>query len=104
VTIRVIVPLTPSEIVGELTALINGLPSAAFVATGHRTACLSRVAGTHERVLAGDLAGAVEELRSLLNRVDGCGRSADRDDWIPDCGAQVQIRELIDKLIAALGR
>jgi hypothetical protein len=54
-------------------------------------------------ISAGDLAGAVQKLKNLRLRVDGCGNKADPSDWITDCAEQVKVRILIDKLIANLG-
>jgi hypothetical protein len=35
--------------------------------------------------------------------VDGCGATADMNDWILDCTAQITVRTDIDALIAGLG-
>jgi hypothetical protein len=45
---------------------------------------------------------AITLLQTLRARVDGCGTTAANDDWIRDCAAQVQIRALIDTLLANL--
>jgi len=41
-------------------------------------------------------------LDNLRKHVDGCGASADNNDWIIDCPAQLEVRALIDLLIANL--
>jgi hypothetical protein len=56
-----------------------------------------------ESMLArGRTADAVKKLTTLRSRVDGCGAAPTKDDWITDCGAQIEIRELIDMLLANL--
>jgi hypothetical protein len=35
--------------------------------------------------------------------VDGCGSTADMNDWIVDCPSQIAVRDLIDTLITGLG-
>jgi hypothetical protein len=34
----------------------------------------------------------------LHARVDGCGDQPDRNDWVVDCDAQVEIRKLVHAL------
>ncbi|MDX1644851.1 MAG: hypothetical protein R3244_10895 [Thermoanaerobaculia bacterium] len=46
--------------------------------------------------------GALEQLGDLRRHVDGCGLTADANDWILDCDDQLEIRALLDQLIAAL--
>ncbi|HEV8251509.1 MAG TPA: FG-GAP-like repeat-containing protein [Gaiellaceae bacterium] len=83
-------------------ALVAALPDDAFKAPGQRTAMLSRLDDVEQRILARDIAGAVDGFSDLLKRVDGCGDSAGRDDWIVDCEAQRAIRAAIEGVIAAL--
>jgi len=63
---------------------------------------LSRLEDIEASIAAGDISGAIRALRNLRRTVDGCGSSPDRNDWIEDCTAQVQIRDLIDLLITNL--
>jgi len=49
------------------------------------------------------VARAGREIARLRRFVDGCGATADANDWIVDCGAQTRIRELLDLLTANLG-
>lgn len=85
-----------------LGTLIEALPDEAFKAPGHRTAFLAILEAIERRIAAGDEAHAVQHLETLRGRVDGCGSSADGNDWIVDCTAQVEIRGWIDLLIANL--
>jgi Tol biopolymer transport system component len=78
------------------------LPPSAFQAGGNQNAVLSRLNDIAQDILAGDIAGAIKKLENLRKRVDGCGAMADNNDWIKDCAAQIQIRALIDMLIANL--
>ncbi len=47
-------------------------------------------------VAAGDTPTALDLLENLRRHLDGCGATADSNDWIVDCAAQVTIRDLID--------
>jgi hypothetical protein len=42
---------------------------------------------------------AIRKLIDLRLRVDGCGGTADSNDWIVSCAAQFDIRQMIDLLI-----
>jgi hypothetical protein len=45
-------------------------------------------------------------LENLRKHVDGCAGAmgtADKNDWITDCDAQLQVRALVDALILSLG-
>jgi hypothetical protein len=82
--------------------IINGLPDSAFKGNGHRTAMLAHLDNVEHQVAMGHIGVALNMLDNLRKHVDGCGASADNTDWIIDCVAQVQVRDLIDLLIANL--
>jgi hypothetical protein len=88
-----------------VAAAVADLPAAAFKAPGHSSAIASHLAEIHALIVAGDTASARSRLEDLRRHLDGCetGAQADNDDWIVDCGAQDEIRTLIDTLIASLG-
>jgi hypothetical protein len=50
------------------------------------------------RIVKADVAQAIRQLQILRTFIDGCGATADHDDWIVDCPAQVKIRRLVDLL------
>jgi hypothetical protein len=79
------------------------LPDSAFHSGGNKTAFLNRLESIKQLIIAGDNEQAIIELQSLRRRVDGCGASADKNDWIIDCDAQLEVRELLDTLVANLG-
>lgn len=54
-------------------------------------------------ILRGRTSDAIKKLRTLRTRIDGCGTAPAKDDWITDCAAQREIRELVDLLLANLG-
>jgi hypothetical protein len=83
--------------------VVAGLPDGAFSADGHRTAMQSRLASIHQSIADGDAEAAISQLWNLKRRVDGCGSTADSNDWIVDCEAQLLIRHLIDTMITGLG-
>lgn len=86
-----------------LINLVNSLPSAAFRSAGNRNALLSRLNAIERKILNGNRAAAIQELRDLRRCVDGCGSTAGNDDWIVNCAAQTEFRALIDQLITNLG-
>lgn len=83
---------------------VAGLVREAFVDTGGgtKTSMLGILETVELRILAGSLDGAVRQLKLVRTRVDGCGSSADRNDWIISCPAQIEVRSLIDLLIQNL--
>jgi Tol biopolymer transport system component len=83
---------------------IADLPASSFKSgdPGHARAMTNILDEAEAMIAAGDIAGAIKKLRSLLTRVDGCGTKADKTDWIVDCTAQVEIRDLINTLIENL--
>ena len=81
---------------------IIDLPGSHFNSSGNKAAFLSRLDQIEQLILAGNRVQAIEELRNLRRRVDGCGSTPDNNDWIKDCASQVHVRGLIDILIANL--
>ena len=78
-----------------------------FKSRGHRNSIRNALEEAEASIAAGDIAGAIGKLQNLRRKVDGCGallglEIADNDDWITDCAAQHEIRDLIDGLIARL--
>jgi beta-glucanase (GH16 family) len=69
---------------------------------GQRNAILSILIDIQSDIASGDIDQALRALRNLRRHVDGCGTSADRNDWITDCAIQLEIRRLIDLLITNL--
>jgi hypothetical protein len=84
-------------------AVVAALPDSAFApsasAGGNGTAMSSILSDVEQNILAGNTAEAIQKLQNLRHRVDGCGAAPDRNDWIVDCAAQLQVRALIDALI-----
>lgn len=88
--------------VEELIEDVSELPDDAFAAPGHRTAMLGRLDAIQSMIDEGRTDAALAQLRNLRRRVDGCPPTADRNDWIVDCATQLEVRELIDEMIAEL--
>ncbi len=82
--------------------IVNGLPDSAFKGNGHRTAILAHLDNVEHQVAKGHIDVALNMLENLRKHVDGCGASADNNDWIIDCAAQIQVRDLIDLLVTNL--
>lgn len=91
----------PDLIADAVLALPVGVFASAGDPEGQRNAMLSRLADIEQKIMDGDIAGALRDLRNLRRHVDGCETAgmADRNDWISDCTAQDAIRDLIDLLI-----
>jgi hypothetical protein len=83
---------------------INALPSGVFNSTGPgtRTALLARFDDIEVLIAANKLPKALLAIKDLRRHVDGCGASPDRNDWILECTAQVQIRAFLDLLATNL--
>ena len=85
-----------------LQAAVEMLDPSAFKGNGHQTAILAQLDNVEKRVLQGKVDQALKELSHLRSKMDGCGTEPDNTDWIVDCTAQVQIRALLDLLVANL--
>ena len=92
----------PDVIADAVAALPVGVFSSRGDPEGQRNAMLSRLNNIEEDIETGDTAGAIRALQNLRRKVDGCGVTADRNDWISDCPSQIEIRDLIDLLIINL--
>ena len=82
-------------------------PASAFGSGGQKNAIRNALEEVEALILAGDVPGAIQRLRILRRKVDGCGKLLglqvpDNDDWIKDCAVQREIRDMIDQLIANL--
>jgi Tol biopolymer transport system component len=93
-----------SDGVDALGDTIMALPTSSFrpPGGGTRTAFVNRLIEIETRLDAGDVAGALDLLRDLRRKVDGCGVSADSNDWIRECPAQLAVRAQIDSMITTL--
>ncbi|MGD2043344.1 MAG: hypothetical protein PVJ28_06800, partial [Acidimicrobiia bacterium] len=69
---------------------------------GLRSALLQRLENAERSVARGQVDQAIHHLENLRRHLDGCGASADGDDWIIDCDAQTEVRDLLDLLIGNL--
>ena len=55
----------------------------------------TRIAAAAVAVRAGDGDLALGVTAKLHKRIDGCGTSPDRSDWVVDCASQRTFRELL---------
>jgi hypothetical protein len=85
-----------------LQNVLDKFPPGAFKASGHRVALKANLDAIEDQVRRGKIAQAIRELDRLRTRVDGCGTTAQSDDWIVDCGSQTAFRKLLDLLAANL--
>ena len=86
-----------------IQAAIDALGAFALKAGGNQTALVKQLDNTEELIAAGDVQGALDSLETLYKHIDGCGSTADNNDWIVDCTAQEEVRGLIDLLVENLG-
>jgi len=89
------------EDVEWIISALNNLPKEVFKAPGLQVA-ISQLTSVEQLVLLGQKDLAIQYLESLRVHLDGCGTEADGNDWIIDCTAQIEIRELVDLYIANL--
>ena len=68
---------------------------------GHKAALLSLIRRTAIEIELDRLNQARIHLETARRHVDGCGKSADNDDWILNCAAQVAIRCRIEAMLGA---
>ncbi len=92
---------------GLIRDVVDGLPDSAFKAApggkGHKTAMLAQLDEVKVDIENGNIDDAKEGLQDLREHVDGCPPDPDSGDWIVDCDAQLEVRALIDLLLANLG-
>jgi hypothetical protein len=86
--------------------VVAAMPDAAFRNLGLRRAFEARVNDIMRSMDAKNPVPAVQMLRTLLMRTDGCGSAAapDQDDWIIDCKCQSAVRTKIDTMINDLNK
>jgi len=88
-----------------LQTAVDNLPDGVFVAgsaSGITESFLGRLDTVEKLVAKGTIGQAIDELKYLRKRVDGCGSRPDKNDWIVDCAVQKRIRGYIDLLITNL--
>ncbi|WP_109508612.1 choice-of-anchor U domain-containing protein [Nocardioides speluncae] len=81
---------------------VAALPVGAFKAPGHQAAMLAQLDSAEGFAAGGEPAKAAAVLTKLRVHVDGCGTTADNNDWIGSCSAQADLRAIIDAQVAAL--
>jgi hypothetical protein len=80
---------------------IEALPDEVFRSSsppGTRIALLNRLNDIEVLIAKGALKKALREIDDLRRALDGCGIEADRNDWIRECTAQIQVRDFLDLL------
>ena len=65
--------------------VIASLPDRAFKSRGLRAAILAWLKKIEQATSKGYIDTAVQKPKSLCRHTDGCGRKADRDDWVEEC-------------------
>jgi len=86
-----------------LREAIEALVAGVFKSPGVAKALKARMVAFDRLSELGRSTEAVTVLLNLRARIDGCGASADADDWIVDCAAQSEIRSIVDDLVASTG-
>ncbi len=80
--------------------VVSDLPDSSFKAKGLRKAMLARLASADNHALNGLDTRAAHSLNQLRRHLDGCGTSADGNDWIINCLDQTNVRALVDALLS----
>jgi len=97
--------LLDGEDVEFIQNVVNSLPPHAFKSgksdKGHRTAINSILRNVETHLLIGETEEAITLLNNLRKHVDG-EPHADRNDWILNNAARLQVRDLIDVLLSNL--
>ena len=90
---------------GSIVVFFDSLPRDLWTKPGYRDVTLATVRLITRQVDAGRLDHADALLKNLRERFDGCvNAAAARDDYIADCRAQREARELLDRTISDLDR
>ena len=83
----------------QIADLVFNLPLGSFSNNGdpqgQRQAILDILDSIEQEILSGNIRSAKQQLNNLIKRLNGCGSSADNNDWIVDCTYQIEIRDLI---------
>jgi len=101
-------PSHPFETLDEIRHTLEGLHASAFrpPPEDRRQSLLDKLTEVEGQIARSEFNGAIQKLENdIRSRMDGCGTvpgSPDRNDWIVDCEAQLELRALIDDLIADL--
>ena len=86
---------------GWIQQAVNAIPATLFM-PGTQQTILDQLGMINKMVAGGEFGPAAGELKSLRTRVDGCGPSADADDWLMDCTEQLKLQTFIDLVIKNL--
>ena len=85
-----------------LQTIVGDLPDESFDGLGNRVAILAALDEAEHQLEDGDSAGAIKKLLTLRKHLDGCGATADGNDWIEVCSDQLAVRALVDMLIDSI--
>jgi hypothetical protein len=82
--------------------VVAGLPGSAFSTPALGDTFIARLEAIEPLIAQGQRAAAIIAIGDLRRRVDGCGGTADQNDWIVVCADQVVVRGLLDLLATNL--
>jgi hypothetical protein len=94
----------PAPTPPSITDVVRRVDPRAFKSPGLRRSLEARLEAVRNAISDRQFSPAAAMLRNLRMRVDGCGATADRDDWIVDCTSQLAVRSAINALIDSLRR
>lgn len=84
-------------------AAADEVEESAYESDAARSDLVGGLNAANAELAAGRTASAVNRLKELLPRLDGCGKGEASDDWLVDCEAQYEIRVLVEQIIYKLG-
>ncbi len=85
-----------------ISGVVWSLPAGDFAAGTAKPDVLADLTAAGNATSSGDAPTALAALKDVRVHIDGCGASADANDWIVDCAAQAKVRTLVDQVIAKL--
>ena len=94
--------LKDGEDVEFIENVVNGLAAGAFSNPQHRETIVTRLEAIENSIAQGQRGAAINEIGNLMTRVNGCGSTADQNDWIVSCPDQLLVRSLLELLATNL--
>jgi uncharacterized delta-60 repeat protein len=82
-----------------IRGFVYTMPVATFGSTAIRIATLIALNEIVNDVANNNNAAALTKLQTLRTHLDGCGASADANDWITNCAQQTIVRAQVDQVI-----
>jgi len=83
---------------------VSRAPLSDFGSRAQQGRLLNELNGLARAIFAGSRARSMPLFRKLLRRVDGCGSTADANDWIKACPRQLPVQKILNAMRPVLAR